>query len=30
MTDLVNVKRKGNILQDGILPSEVLYGAHSQ
>jgi len=27
MTDLVNVECEGNILQDAVLPPEVLFGA---
>ena len=30
VTDLVNVEREGNILQDALLPFHVLYGAHSR
>jgi len=29
VTDLVNIKREGNILQDAMLPFCVLSGAHS-
>jgi len=30
VTDLVNVEREGNILQDAVIPFHVLYGAHSR
>jgi len=30
VTDLVNIVRDGNILQDAMLPSKFLSGAHSR